>query len=250
MPEFDFDIKKKDWRPKNVEEIVKEVARSFEADVSLDELFITGTDYIQNKRIQTDADLQSWLKTEPKTYEKLIKVKVPNRLLPKSWLPKKMMVLTKSKDNIIAQYYGDEEVSTRQVQFTLKILDCGHFRLKQTLGGSGPSPFWMIFEGKWAKTVRGFRLEFCIRYPFQKNKKDEFDLCFQAMPDVHETSLAFTDETERQLAGNLPAIVGTEALSWVELVQEHEAESCPRARLNPEGTQPAPPDAPPKPAAT
>jgi len=232
MPDFDFDIKKKDWRPKCVGDIVHEICRSFEAEVTLDELHIVGTDYVQKKKIQTDGDLQSWLKTESKTYEKLIKVKVPDRLLPKKWQPKKMMILAKSKDNVVAKYFGDEEVSTRQVQFTLKILDCGHFRLKQTLLGSGPSPYWVIFEGKWVRGVRGFKLEFCIRYPFQKNKKDEFDLAFEAMPDTYETSLAFTDESEKQLAGHIPAIVGTESFSWIELVQEHDTESNPKARFN------------------
>lgn len=248
MPDFDFDIKKKEWRPKCVDDIVQEVSRSFETQVSPTELAITGTDYLQNKKIVTDADLFEWLKTESKTYEKFIKVKVPTRLLPRKWLPKKQMVLTKSKDNIIAKYFGDEEVSTRQVQFTLKILDCGHFRLKQTLQGSGPSPYWVIFEGKWERTPRGFKLEFCIRYPFQKNKRDEFDLAFEAMPDTHDTSLAFTDETERQLAGNLPAIVGTDLYSWIELVQEHEVESNPQTRFNPEEQEEA--DAPPEPVPT
>jgi len=237
MPDFDFDIKKKDWRPKCVNDIVHEVGRAFEADVSLDELFIMGTDYVQKKRIQTESELQSWLKADSKTYEKLIKVKVPDRLLPRNWQPKKMMVVARRKDNVIARFYGDEEVSTRQVQFTMKILDCGHFRLKQTLGGSGPSPYWVIFEGKWTRTNRGFKLEFGIRYPFQKNKKDEFDLAFEAMPDTHSTSLAFTDETEKQLSGQLPAIVGSEPFAWVELVQEHETESNPKARFNLEGEE-------------
>merc|ERR1712032_1814607 len=75
--------------------------------------------------------------------------------------------------NVLARYFGDEEVSTRQVQLTLKILDCGHFRLKQTLQGSGPSPYWVIFEGRWKRTPRRFRLEFCIRYPFQKSRKHQ-----------------------------------------------------------------------------
>jgi len=213
------------------------VSRSFEKHVSLSELSILGTDYMQKKPIKTDSDLKEWLKTESKTYEKLIKVKVPQRLLPKKWQPKKMMILTKSKTNILAKYFGDEEVSTRQVQFTLKVLDCGHFRLKQTLLGSGPSPYWVIFEGKWEYTARGYKLEFCIRYSFQKNKKDDFDLGFEAMPDCHDTTLAFTDESEKQLAGNMPAIVGTEQFSWVELVQEHEIENNPKSRFNLEGEQ-------------
>mmetsp|Transcript_34180 Transcript_34180/g.79451 ORF Transcript_34180/g.79451 Transcript_34180/m.79451 type:complete len:304 (+) Transcript_34180:148-1059(+) len=237
MPEFDFDIKKKDWRPKCIDDIVNEVARSFCTKLTVDDLFILGTDYVQNKRIETDSDLQNWLKTESKTYEKLIKVKVPDRLLPKGWQPKKQMILTKSKKNVIARFFGDEEVSTRQVHFTLKFLDCSHFRLKQALLGSGPSPYWVIFEGKWARTSRGFKLEFCLRYPFQKAKKQEFDLCFEAMPDTHMTSLAFTDETEKQLAGQLPAIVGTEAFAWIELVQEHDTESNPKARFNLEEEQ-------------
>lgn len=252
MPELDFDIKKKDWRPKCVDEIVREVSRAFEKEVTLEDIFIMGTDYVQKKRIQTESELQAWLKADSKTYEKLIKVKLPDLLFPKNWQPKKMMVLTKTKDNVLARFYGDEEVSTRQVQFTLKILDCGHFRLKQTLGGSGPSPYWVIFEGKWAQTARGFKLEFCLRYPFQKNKKDEFDLAFEAMPDTHNTSLAFTDETEKQVAGNLPAIVGSEAFSWVELVQEHETESNPKARFNLEEEEEeggAAPDAEPPPSA-
>jgi len=238
MPEFDFDIKKKEWRPSCVNDLVQELGRSFGATVTLNDLHIEGTDYMQKQRIKTEDDLKKWLKTESKTYEKFIKIKVPDRLLPKDWEPKKMMVLAPSKKNVLAQYFGDEEVSTRQVQLTLKILDCGHFRLKQTLQGSGPSPYWVIFEGRWKRTPRGFRLEFCIRYPFQKSKKrDEFDLCFEAMPDIKETTLSFSDEAERQLAGQLPAIVGSELTAWIELVQEHDKESVPKARFNVEDAE-------------
>lgn len=243
MPEFDFDIKKKEWRPSCVNDLVQELGRSFGATVTLNELYIEGTDYMQKQRIQTEEDLKKWLKTESKTYEKFIKIKVPDRLLPKRWEPKKMMVLTPSKKNVLAQYFGDEEVSTRQVQLTLKILDCGHFRLKQTLQGSGPSPYWVIFEGRWKRTPRGFRLEFCIRYPFQKSRKNEFDLAFEAMPECKETTLAFSDDAERQLAGQLPAIVGSEPTSWIELIQEHQSERVPKARFNVDDAEDVAPEA-------
>mmetsp|Transcript_10195 Transcript_10195/g.21585 ORF Transcript_10195/g.21585 Transcript_10195/m.21585 type:complete len:323 (-) Transcript_10195:165-1133(-) len=230
MPEFDFDIKKKEWRPKCVHDLVKEVERAFEAKVSIRELNVMGTDYMQKQRIVEDEDLTKWLKTESKTYEKLIKAKVPPRLLPKDWQPKKMMIL--GKGNLIAKYFGDEEVSTRTVQFTLKILDCGHFRLKQTLPGSGASPYFVIFEGTWERTSKGYQLEFKIRYPFQKARKSEFDLAFEAMPEDHASLLAFCDETEKQINGNMPCIVGTDAFSWVELVHEHVTENNPKTRFN------------------
>merc|ERR1712176_744804 len=38
-------------------------------------------------------------------------------------------------------------------------------------------------------------------------------------------------------AGNMPAIVGTEQFSWVELVQEHETENNPKSRFNLEGEE-------------
>lgn len=235
MPcDFDFDIKKKDWKPKEVKDLVNEVSRAFCTKVTLDDLYIQGTDYMQKQRIKTDAELKTWLKTESKTYEKLIKVvKIPRRLVTDTWKPKKDRILVKG--SMLAKYYGDEEVSTRNVQFSLKIHDCGHFRLKQTLPGSGASPYWVIFEGKWEKKDRGFGLEFCIRYPYQKSKKHEFDLSFEAMPEDNTTNLAFTDERESQLNGMLPTIVGTEPLSWVELCQEHDAEHAPATRFYEDG---------------
>lgn len=233
MPcDFDFDIKKKDWRPKCVADIVNELSRAFCTPVALEELDIQGTDYMQKKPVKNDADLKEWLKTESKTYEKLIKLKIPKRIIADDWAPKKDRILCKGQ--MLAKYYGDEEVSTRQVQFTLKLHDCGFFRLKQTLPGSGASPYWVIFEGKWARTSRGFRMEFCVRYPYQKAKKHEFDLAFEAMPEDHDTTLAFLDEREAQINGMLPAIVGTDAFSWVELCQEHDTENNPKARFNEE----------------
>lgn len=251
MPcDFDFDIKKKDWRPKCVNDIVGELSRAFCTSVTLEELDIQGTDYMQKKPVRNDADLKEWLKTESKTYEKLIKLKIPKRIIPDAWQPKKDRILCKGE--ILAKYYGDEEVSTRQVQFTLKLHENGFFRLKQTLPGSGASPYWVIFEGKWSRTSRGFRLEFCVRYPYQKAKKHEFDLAFEAMPEDHDTTLAFLDEREAQINGMLPAIVGTDAFSWVELCQEHETESNPKTRFNEEedDVAKAEPEIPPEDAAS
>jgi len=233
MPcDFDTDIKKKDWKPKCVADIVDELSRAFCTPVALEELDIQGTDYMQKKPVKNDADLKEWLRTESKTYEKLIKLKIPKRIIADNWAPKKDRILCKGQ--MLAKYYGDEEVSTRQVQFTLKLHDCGFFRLKQTLPGSGASPYWVIFEGKWTRTSKGFRMEFCVRYPYQKAKKHEFDLAFEAMPEDHGTTLAFLDEREAQINGMLPAIVGTDAFSWVELCQEHETESNPKTRFNEE----------------
>lgn len=233
MPcDFDFDIKKKEWRPKNVQCIVNEISRAFCTKIPLEELRIQGTDYMQKKRIKHDDDLKIWMKTEPKTYEKLIKVKIPQRIVPDSWQPKKDRLLVRGE--MIAKYFGDEEVSTRQVQFTLKFHDCGFFRLKQTLPGSGAHPYWVIFEGKWERTEKGFAMEWCLRYPYQKYKKHDFDLAFEAMPEDNKSNLAFADEREAQINGMIPAIVGTDPFSWVELVQEHDAEHNPKSRFAPE----------------
>lgn len=241
MPDFDFDVKRKEWRPKHVSDILNELERAFEAKVVLNELVIMGTDFMQKKRIITDADLKEWLNTESKTYEKLIKLKVPPRLMPLDWQPKTNLIL--GTGSLVAKYYADEEVSERMVQFTMKFLDCGHFRLKQTLPGSGASPFWVIFEGTWTKSDRGYQLEFRIRYPYQKSRKETFDLAFEAMPENHDTFIAFENETEKQLNGNLPAIVGTEPFCWVELVHEADQENDPGTRFNledDEAPKPAP----------
>lgn len=50
---------------------------------------------------------------------------------------------------------SEDTCSTRTVECSLKLFDCNHFYLKQTLPGSGASPHWTIYEGRWRGCVRG-----------------------------------------------------------------------------------------------
>jgi len=221
--DFEVNLTKMKWCPKHVSEIPKVISRAFERDITMGMIQpIIGTDHVKQWVLKEDKDIpeffnapnmmQEWIA------EKLIKVRIPDGIIPKDFQPKKVKILATGQK--IAKFFGEDPVSSRVVECTLKLFDCRHFYLKQTLPGSGASPHWMIFEGRWAPTERGLRLTFLIRYSWQLNRKPPMDFSVEATREDSVTSLAWEGETEKQLNGNIPAIVGTEDFYWAELVQE------------------------------
>merc|ERR1719199_1118435 len=97
--------------------------------------------------------------------EKVIRFQLPKGVMPKDWKPKKVKILAKGER--LAKYFGEDKCGERNVQVSLKLFDCGHFYLKQTLPGSGISPYWTIFEGAWENTEKGLKLTYLIRYTWQ-----------------------------------------------------------------------------------
>merc|ERR1719229_1689836 len=134
---------------------------------------LIGTDHIKEWVLKEDSDIpefynaptmmQEWIA------EKLIRVKIPDGCMPKDFVPKKVKILAKGAK--IAKFFGEDSCSTRTVECSLKLFDCNHFYMKQTLPGSGASPHWTIFEGRWHATERGLKLEYLLRYNWQLSRK-------------------------------------------------------------------------------
>jgi len=166
----------------------------------------------------------------------VIKFNIPNKLMPKKWQPKKVKIL--AKGNRVSKFFGEDQISTRQVEVSLKLFDCGHFYMKQTLPGSGASPYWVIFEGRWSETDRGLRLEYLLRYSWQASRKPEMEFAIEAVPSDNESTLAFSGETENQLNGLVPAIVGEDQLCRIEIYREPDVVEKGPARFNEECPDP------------
>eukprot|EP00435_Cladocopium_sp_Y103_P049878 s354_g15.t1 len=151
-----------------------------------------------------------------------------------SFQPKKTKVLVKGKP--CGKFFGECEVSTRTVEFSIKLFDCGHFYMKQTLPGSGASPYWVIFEGTWQTTEKGLAFEYLFRYSWQVAKTrlmPEFAL--EAVPKNHRSRLAWCGEIpEQQLNGSVPAIVGEDPFCWIEICREPDVVERGKARFNEE----------------
>mmetsp|Transcript_84364 Transcript_84364/g.176582 ORF Transcript_84364/g.176582 Transcript_84364/m.176582 type:complete len:392 (+) Transcript_84364:110-1285(+) len=222
--DFEVNFTRMKWCPKKLEEIPETMARAFEREVSLKSVQpMFGTDHIKEWPLEQDKDIKEFYDAPTMMREwiaeKLVKLRIPAGFMPKDFQPKKVKILAKGQK--IAKFFGEDSCSTRTVECSLKLFDCGHFYLKQTLPGSG-SPHWTIFEGRWHVTQKGVRLEYLLRYSWQTSRKPGMDFAVEAVKPNSQTRLAWDGETERQLNGNLPAVVGTEEHYWVELVREGE----------------------------
>jgi len=151
-----------------------------------------------------------------------------------------MGILTKG--NRIAKYFGEDQVGTRQVETTLKLYDCGHFYMKQTLPGSGATPYQIIFEGRLQENDRGIHLEYLLRYTGQTSKRADLDLSVQVLPPNQETFFAACGECDNknQLNGLIPAIVGEDEYCRVEVFRDGDVIEKAPARFNEECFEPQP----------
>lgn len=234
MPDFEIDIKKVNWTPKHVVQVAEVASRALEASIHFEELEVVGTDHIERIPLRSDDDIPRFLGIKAKTrfHESVIRFKLPERIVGEDFTPKKNKILAKGKR--MAKFFGDCQVSTRQVEFTLKLFDCGHFYLKQTLPGSGASPYWVIFEGRWERTEKGLSLEYLLRYSWQITKgRPSTEFAIEAVPAAHRSRLAWSgDAVEQQLNGSVPAIVGEAVWCWVEVCREPDVVENTRARFN------------------
>lgn len=232
---FEINCTKSKWQPKTVPEIPKVVGRSFETEIKLRDIQpLIGTDHVKKWPIKKDEDIDEFIKAPSMLNEafaeKVIRFKLPDGLMPKPWQPKKVKILAKGER--ISKYFGEDQVGTRQVEVSLKLFDCGHFYMKQTLPGSGISPHWVIFEGAWQHTARGLQLDYLIRYSWQVSRKPEIDFSIECVPPVLSSTLAWEGDSETQLNGNIPAIVGEDRFCWVEIYRDADSSAKVAARFN------------------
>lgn len=223
---FEVNLTKGKWEPKVIEDIPKVVSRAFETDLSLRDIRpLIATDHVKTWPFNEDSDIPTFIKEKSMLNEafaeKVVRFRLPNNVFPDPWQPKKVKILARGER--VAKYFGEQETSERNVQVSLKLFDCGHFYLKQTLPGSGISPHWTIAEGTWENTEKGLKLTYLIRYTWQDTaRQPKLDLNIEAVPDAGWTStLAWSGEAvEQQLNGNIPAVCGTERWSWVEIYRD------------------------------
>lgn len=243
MPDFEIDVKKCGWEPKHVTEIGEFASRAFRSEIKFSDIDVVGTDHIERVRVRCDEDIPKFLAIEPKTRfeDKVLKFRVPERIVPSSFVPKKTKILPKG--NLWAKFFGECQVSVRVVEFTLKLYDCGHFYMKQALPDSGASPYWVIFEGCWERTEKGIQLEHLFRYSWQVCKtKETMPFALEAVAPNFRTRLAWTGETpEQQLNGQVASIVGEDPVCWIEVVREPDKVERSKARFNDDPDDSGPP---------
>jgi len=232
---FEINLTKAKWEPKTLEECAQVVSRSFEADLPLTVIGpLIGTDHVKTWPLDTDKDIPVFIKEKSMLNEafaeKVVRFNLPKGIFPKNWQPKKVKILAKGPK--VAKYFGEDQCGERQVQISLKLFECGHFYLKQTLPGSGISPHWTIFEGTWVHTDRGLKIEYLIRYSWQVSRKPEFDLNIEAVPPGWSNNLSWSGDSETQLNGNIPAVVGGEKWCWVEIYRDADSMDKTPARFN------------------
>ena len=128
--DFEIDIKKVSWVPTHVEEIAEVASKAFECPMTFEELQETaygviGTDHIEKVQINEDSDIPKFvaIKTKTRFEEKVIKFRLPERAVTPSFQPKKTKALVKG--SLCAKFFGECEVSTRSVEFTIKLYDAG-----------------------------------------------------------------------------------------------------------------------------
>mmetsp|Transcript_105938 Transcript_105938/g.187574 ORF Transcript_105938/g.187574 Transcript_105938/m.187574 type:complete len:395 (+) Transcript_105938:49-1233(+) len=231
---FEINCTKAKWQPKTVSDIPRVVGNSFETDIKLRDIQpLIGTDHVKKWAIKKDSDIEEFMNAPSMLREafaeKVIRFKLPDGLMPTPWQPKKVKILAKGER--LSKYFGEDQVSTRQVEVSLKLFDCGHFYMKQTLPGSGISPHWVIFEGAWKHTDKGLHLQYLIRYSWQVSRKPEIDFSIECVPALSST-LAWAGDSETQLNGQIPAIVGEDAFCWIEIYRDADSTEKVRSRFN------------------
>lgn len=234
---FEIDVKKLGgvFSPTRLDEVVEAAGRALGTQFAPDELKLIGTDHVTKKRLESDKDLAEFLKAKGVTGEKVLKFAIPDRVIGTEFRPKKTKILCTGSR--VSKFFGEEQVSTRDVEFSLKLFDCGHFYLKQALPGSGASPYWVIFEGKWVRHEKSLRLLCCLRYAWQIKAckdMDEDAFAIEATPPGLEGRLAYVGDSEAQLNGQFPAIVGKEPYCWAELCREPDKAMVSKTRFNEE----------------
>lgn len=237
-PTFEVNCTKAKWEPKAISDIPKVVSRAFEKELTLKDIGpLIGTDHVKTWPMDRDSDIPVFIKEKSMLNEafaeKVIRFNMPRGVMPHKWKPKKVKILAKGER--LAKYFGDDKVGERNVEVSLKLFDCNHFYMKQTLPGSGISPHWTIFEGTWEYTERGsLKLDYLIRYSWQESRKPEFDLTIEAVPWGWTSTLAWSGDAETQLNGNIPAVVGTDKFCWVEIYRDADSIDKTQARFNEE----------------
>lgn len=247
MPEgypysIEINLTRSKWVPKTLAEVPDLLSHAFETHVTLKEIRpLVGTDHVVKWPLHEDSDIPTFLEAKSQLNEafaeKVIKFTVPRGLMPPKWRPKKVKILAKGAK--MAKYFGEDTVGTRQVEVSLKLFDCGHFYLKQSLPGSGALPYQIIFEGTWSESERGFKLKYHLRYTGQTGKSSEVDTTVQPLPPNQESMLATGEaELKSQLNGLVPAIAGEDQWCRVEIYREPDVVEDVKTRFNDEAMDP------------
>jgi len=208
-------------------DVADQVAHCFESPVTKGELEVVGTNHLDRTIIWSDEALANWLQSEDESYsnrrieeDKVLSVHAPQRVLPVAFRPGEAPILAKGRRT--DSFDGDGRADARLVDFQLRFFSCGHFYMKQSLNGSGSAsnPYWVITEGRWRRSVRGYRLTFHFRYP--RTAARCLDFTIHGLPGRNEASLNFSGEDEINLKGFLPTMLGNDASCWAALVRRQE----------------------------
>lgn len=235
MPDvFRIDLGSTGWQPESVVALAEEVSRAFETDLEPSEIQFIGRDTSTESthELADDASVQGFC-TVPDEGEsdqasvcsrasRVVSVDLPQRVLEDLRQPRKVALLATGRQT--AKYCG--EVQGFNADLALKIFDCGHFHIKESVGGSSAGLRGSIFEGRWEQDEAGLRLDFLLRYPCQQVRATRRDMqvTYEAVPhEARDASLKVATRSNNEcLEGRLPTCCSDEGTGLVLLRREQE----------------------------
>jgi len=237
MPDvFQIDVGQSGWRPSGLQALLQELSRAFETKVEPGEVEFFGYEGTSSvgEALSSDEAVQGFCGSKDDTISetdtvdtasaRVIKAELPERITSELRRPRKLALLANGRQ--LAKYNG--EADGHNLDFSMKIFDCGHFRIKEGSGGGGTSSSsrgaaGVVFEGRWEKAAQGIRLELLLRsaeQPARRRPSDTANVTYEAIPpEVRQTSLACVKGSEDHLQGQLP-ILWEASMAQVELHRE------------------------------
>lgn len=212
IPQFELDCVKTSFNPRSLGE-VKAVVKKIAGEEPPADVPIFATDYADRLELKSDEDVAAYFSAPlKKDQSRLIKFS-SQWLVGDNWTPKTKVTC---KGDWAKKFFCQEEVSTREVEISLKFFEENNrFRLKQRLRESG-RPYVAYFEGGYVWHREKVELYVGFKYIGDQTLRPG-----QPLEAVHMTcTVHFADSAGMQLNGYIPSIVGKEPTCWVELCRE------------------------------
>lgn len=234
MPDyFQIDLTQTQWRPSGLEALAEELTRSFESRLQADEVEFFGVDASGKKSpLLSDEAVRDFCSTgdaeqaDAAADSRVLRVRtlLPERVAAEIRQPRRHALLAGGRQFL---KYSTEAAD---VEFSLNFFDCGHFRLKEALGGASSSfSRGVVAEGRWTEEGdveqdSGVTLEFLLSYAHlvSRRRQDE-EITFQAIPAEARITFLQLDKGStgrQQLKGKLPSSLTGSPEAEVELYQE------------------------------
>mmetsp|Transcript_15390 Transcript_15390/g.43691 ORF Transcript_15390/g.43691 Transcript_15390/m.43691 type:complete len:338 (-) Transcript_15390:74-1087(-) len=235
MPEpFIFDLSRTAWRPTNLEVLTSELRYALEQEVRPDEVEFAGTEVgaapdAAKEILDSDESVREFcglsdegdVNGHSPPLRKVIRTELPARIAAVLRRPRALALLATGRQ--VSKFAGELEGGGSE--FSLRLFDCGHFRIKETAQGS---PGVGVWEGKWEETSTSVKLQLLLHSQEQQQARrrsgDSAGTLQMVPPELRVAELAVSggDDSgeEARLHGDLPTMFGASPICRVQFHAE------------------------------